>query len=64
MNIFQMMSLFQQNPLSLLQKRFNIPNGINNPQDILNHLIQSGQVTQDQVNQAQQMGQNFRQFMK
>ena len=64
MNIFQMMSLFQQNPLSLLQKRFNIPNGINNPQDILNHLIQSGQVTQDQVNQAQQMGQNFKQFMK
>ena len=57
MNIMQMLGQFMQNPMQLLQKaRFNIPANVNmnNPQDVIQHLMNSGQVTQDQVNQAQQ----------
>ena len=40
----------------MLSKRFNIPTEIgNNPNDILQHLINSGQVSQTQVDQVMQM---------
>lgn len=57
-NVMQMYSQFMQNPMSLLGRRFNIPQGIQNPQDIIQHLLNSGQVSQDQVNQAMQMRNN------
>lgn len=65
----QMMGMFQQlkqNPMQfLMQRRMHIPQGIpmNDPQAILNYLVQSGQVTQDQINsayQAYQAAQRFR----
>ena len=62
----QMMGMLQQlkqNPMQfLLQRRMNIPQGIptNDPQAILNYLVQTGQVTQDQINSAYQMAQRFR----
>lgn len=65
----QMMGMLQQlkqNPMQfLMQRRMNIPQGIpmNDPQAILNYLVQSGQVTQDQINsayQAYQAAQRFR----
>ena len=49
---------FQQNPLALLGRRFNIPQNISSPQDIVQHLLNSGQVSQAQVNQAMQMRNN------
>ena len=48
----------QQNPIQLLSRKFNIPQNINNPNDIIQHLLNSGQVTQTQVNNAMQMANN------
>lgn len=59
-NIMQIWSQFQQNPMGMLAQRFNIPQGIQNPQDIVQHLLNSGQVTQAQLNQAMQMRSRFR----
>lgn len=61
----QMLGMLQQlksNPLQfLMQRRMNIPQGMaNDPQAILNHLAQTGQVSQQQINQAYQMAQRFR----
>lgn len=59
MQILQMISNLQQNPMQILrQAGLNIPNGVNSPQDIIQHLLNSGQITQEQVNQAQQMQRN------
>lgn len=62
----QMMGMLQQikqNPMQfLMQRRMNLPQNMpmNDPQAILNHLVQTGQVSQDQVNRAYQMAQRFR----
>ena len=60
----QMLGMLQQlksNPLQfLMQRRMNIPQGVNDPQAILTHLVQTGQVSQVQVNRAYQMAQRFR----
>ena len=65
MNMFQKL---QQNPMQVLSQRFNIPQNvdIHNPNDIIQHLLNSGQVSQDQVNQAMQARNNpiFKQFFK
>ena len=59
-NMMQMLTQLKQNPLALLQKAgFNIPANINNPQQIIQHLTQTGQINQNQLNQAQQMAQMF-----
>lgn len=62
----QMLTMLQQlksNPVQfLMQRRFNLPQdvSVNNPQAIINHLVQSGQVSQQQINSAYQMAQRFR----
>ena len=48
----------QQNPIQMLSRKFNIPQNINNPNHIIQHLLNSGQVTQTQVNNAMQMANN------
>ena len=53
--IMQMFTQFKQNPMAMLGRRFNIPGSINDPQAIVQHLLNSGQVSQQQVNQAMQM---------
>ena len=59
-NMIQMLTQLKQNPLALLQKvGFNIPANINSPQQIIQHLTQTGQINQNQLNQAQQMAQMF-----
>ena len=59
-NMMQMLTQLRQNPVGLLQKAgFNIPANINGPQAILQHLTQTGQINQQQLNQAQQMAQMF-----
>ena len=56
MAIMQSLAQFKANPLEMLSKRFNIPTEIgNDPNDILQHLINSGQVSQTQVDQVMQM---------
>lgn len=60
MNIFNLMQQFQSNPIAMLQQRFNIPSDITTPNDILQHLVNSGQVTQQQLNQVMHMSRMFR----
>lgn len=59
-NPMQMLSQLKQNPAGMLkQAGYNIPDGLNNPQQIINHLLNSGQVNQGRVNMAQQMARQF-----
>jgi hypothetical protein len=48
---FAMLSQIKQNPMGLLSQKFNIPENINlsDPNAIINHLINSGQVQQSQI---------------
>lgn len=59
-NIMQMLQQFKANPTQMLAKRFNIPQNVSDPNQIIQHLVQSGQVSQQQINnayrQAQQLG--------
>ena len=62
----QMLGMLQQlksNPIQfLLQRKMNLPQNIStsDPQAILNHLAQTGQISQQQINNAYQMAQNYR----
>lgn len=57
MNIFQQL---KQNPLQILSRRFNLPQNMNtnDPNSIIQHLLNTGQVTQSQVNQVMGMRNN------
>lgn len=62
-NPLQMLQQLKANPMQfLMQRRMNLPQGMsmNDPQAILNHLLQTGQVSQQQINQAYQMAQRFK----
>lgn len=58
MNSFgNIMSMYQQmknNPAQLLSQRFNIPQNIDvsDPNNIIQHLLSTGQVSENQLNQA------------
>lgn len=53
-----MIMQFRQNPVGMLSQRFNIPQGMNDPNAILQHLLNTNQVSQDQVNRVMQMRNN------
>lgn len=65
---------FMKNPMQfLMQKKLNIPQNINpmqNPQAAIQHLMNSGQLSQEQYNQLQQTAKQiqnnpqFQQFMQ
>lgn len=61
-SMFSALQNFKKNPMQfLMQKRFNIPKEItNDPNAIIQHLMQTGQVSQQQYNKAVQMAQQFR----
>ena len=59
MQIMSMLNQFKQNPMSMLAQKFNLPANMNNPQDIINHLLKSGQINQNQIDQAKQMQNMF-----
>ena len=65
-NIFNIMQQFQQNPMAMLQRRYNIPSNITSPEQIVQHLLNTGQVSQQQLNQVMNMKNTpmFRNFMK
>jgi len=59
----QLMSMYQQmrsNPMQVLSQRFNIPQDVNvkDPNAIIQHLLNSGQVSQAQVNNVMNMRNN------
>ena len=59
-NVMSMLSQLKQNPLALLNRAgYNVPANISSPQQIVQHLVQSGQVNQSQLDYAQQMAQMF-----
>ena len=56
-NFGNMMSMYQQmkqNPAQLLSQRFNIPQGVDvsDPNNIIQHLLSTGQISEGQINQA------------
>lgn len=57
-NMMKMFQSFRQNPMAMLSQRFNIPQNLNNPNDIIQHLLNSGQISQAQVNNAMNMRNN------
>ena len=59
-NIMGMLSQLKQNPMAMLTRAgFNVPGNVSGPQQIVQHLVQSGQVNQQQLDYAQQMAQMF-----
>ena len=56
--IMQAVSQLKSNPMSILAPRFNLPQNMNDPQKIIQHLLNTGQVSQQQVNQAMHMRNN------
>lgn len=62
----QMLNMLQQlkaNPMQfLMRQRMNVPADIpmDNPNAMINHLLKTGQITQEQINQAYQMLQRFK----
>jgi len=55
--MMQMLQSLKSNPMQfILQNRFNVPaNILNNPEAMLNHLLSTGQISQQRVNMAYQM---------
>lgn len=62
MNLGSMLQQLKTNPIQFLaQKGLNIPQNVaNDPNAILQHLVSSGQVSQDKINAAFQMGQRLK----
>lgn len=61
-NMMQMVQQLKANPMQfLMQRKFNLPQNIDtsNPQAIINHLVQSGQISQEQMNRAYSMAKQF-----
>lgn len=57
----QMLQQLRQNPVQMLrQAGLNVPDNLSNPNDIIQHLMNSGQVSQDAYNRARQMAAQFR----
>lgn len=60
MNPMQMVQQLRSNPMQFIrQAGFNIPQNLSDPNAIIQHLMNSGQVSQAQYNQARQMAQRF-----
>ena len=59
-NILSMYQQFRANPMQMLQSRFNIPQGINtnDPNAIIQHLLNSGQISQQRLNSMMNMRNN------
>ena len=56
MNLQNALSQIKANPAQVLsQAGLNIPIGMNDPNQIINHLLQSGQINQGKLAQVQQM---------
>ena len=62
-NLNDLMNMYQQlrsNPAQFLARRFNIPQNVNlnDPNEITQHLLNTGQITQEQYNNANNMRNN------
>ena len=57
--MMQMFNQLKQNPMGMLSQRFNLPQNLSDPKEIVQHLLNSGQINQQQVDQAMQMKKQF-----
>ena len=61
MNPMQMIQQLKANPIQFLQRAgFNVPNNLNDPNAIIQHLMNSGQISQQRYEQARQMAAQFK----
>lgn len=59
-DLITMVQQIRQDPVGMLSKRFNLPANLpKDPQEIIQYLLNSGQVSQAQVNNAMQMRKMF-----
>lgn len=59
MQLMQMLSQLKSNPMAILGQ-MGVPQNIsNNPQAVIQNLMNSGKVSQDQYNQAMQMAKSM-----
>lgn len=57
----QLAQQLQRNPIPFFQRAgFNVPSNLTNPNDIIQHLMNSGQVTQQRYNWARQTAEQWR----
>ena len=54
-NFLTMVNQFKQNPIAMLSRKYNIPQDMNDPDQILQHLLNTNQISQAQVNRVMQM---------
>ena len=54
-NFAEFIKQFRQNPRAMIAQRYNIPTDMNDPNQILQYLLNTNQITQDQVNRVMQM---------
>lgn len=61
-NILGMLQQLQNNPMAMLSQKFNIPQDIdvNDPNAIIQHLMNTGQVSQQAYNNARNMAMTFK----
>ena len=57
-NFMTILNQFKQNPMTMLSQRFNIPQGMNDPNQIIQHLLNTNQVSQADVNRVMQIRNN------
>ena len=59
-NIFALYNQFRQNPLGMINQRYHLSEGVdtNNPDAILQDLLNTKQVTQEQINHISSMRNN------
>ena len=61
MNPIQMIQQLKANPIQFLQRAgYNVPSNLNSPNDIIQHLMNSKQITQQQYERARQMEAQFK----
>lgn len=54
--LIQMLAQLKRNPAQMLAQKFKLPSNMSsNPNEIIQYLLNSGQISQEQVNQAMQM---------
>lgn len=57
-NLLSMLNQLKQNPVGILSKRYSIPQDMSDPNDIIQHLLNTHQVSQEQINRIMQMKNN------
>ena len=60
-NLMQMIQQIRSNPMQFIQRAgFRVPQNMTDPNAIIQHLMQTGQISQQRYNQAFQTAQQFR----